>query len=218
MAESLRVREEQVVASPNDNSANMAVGCESNPTEASSPTARELKVPEVAEALLQRLARQVEYYFSTANLSKDTYMSTLRSLNDGYVPVSIIANFGKVQTLVPYDALNAVKKAASDCSDLLEVVQIDPQTGKRTSSESSTVDSTNTIEAVGPISGVPIPMSQIPAAPVSPTYTKSVASVQNTVIIREVPEGTKESDVRALFTFEKCPAIQSLYLDVANCW
>ena len=73
----------------------------------------------------QLLARQLEYYFSTANLSKDTYLSTLRDLNDGYVPLSIIANFAKVQALAPYEsAWTAIRSAASDHSDLLETVEL----------------------------------------------------------------------------------------------
>jgi hypothetical protein len=226
MAESRKLQEEQVVSSPNDHEATTPATCETGSSNVeSSPSSShaepEFKIPEVGEIVLQRLARQVEYYFSTLNLSKDTYVCTLRSLNDGYVPISIIANFGKVKALVPYDAINAVGKAAADCSHLLEVVQINPQTGKRVASdENNDADSPlNTIEAVGPISGEPIPESQIPLAAASPPVVRPVvAAVQNTIIIRDVPEGTEESQVRELFTFEKFPSVQSLHLDVANCW
>lgn len=180
---------------------------------------------ETNKAVLERLARQVEYYFSTANLEKDTYVATLRSLNDGYVPLSIIANFGKVKALVPTDAVNAVRRAAIDCSELLEVVHIDTETGKRVDDETvATSPEVLTVEAVGPKSGEPIPMSSITsAAPTSPAAIKTVSSssnsqVQNTLIIREVPEGVEETHIRELFTFEKCPPIQSMHLDVANCW
>lgn len=195
--------------------------CESGDTvETSSSSDPETKVPEVGEALLQRLARQMEYYFSTSNLAKDTYVCTLRSLNDGYVPITIIANFGKVKSLVPYDTINTVRKAVVHCSSLLEVVQIDSQTGKRVSVDEKSGESPlSAVEAVGPINGEPIPLSQIPTTPVTqPTLLRSTSAIQNTVIIREVPLGTEESHVRDLFTFEKCPAIQSLHLDVANCW
>jgi metal-sulfur cluster biosynthetic enzyme len=181
-----------------------------------------MKLPELSEVVLHRLARQVEYYFSAANLSKDTYVSTLRSLNDGYVPISIIANFGKVKSLVPYDGFNAVRKAATEFSDLLEIVEINTQTGKRVSEtepHNDTAEPPSTLEAVGPIGGQPIPLSKIAASPVSsPTNVKLVSSVQNTVIIREVPQSTEEAHVRELFTFESCPSIQSLHLDVGNCW
>lgn len=46
------------------------------------------------------LSQQLEYYFSTANLKVDTYLQTLRSLNDGCVPIPILANFSKVQMIV----------------------------------------------------------------------------------------------------------------------
>lgn len=178
-------------------------------------------IPETSMIILQRLARQIEYYFSTANLEKDTYVATLRSLNDGYVPLSIIANFGKVKALVPYDALNAVRTAAIDLSEHLEVVRIHTQTGKRVDEETAaSLPEAQTVEAVGPTSGEPIPMSKINTLPVSPSVIKptNTTPVQNTLIIREVPESTEESHIRDLFTFEKCPPIQSLHLDVANCW
>jgi La domain len=172
--------------------------------------------------VLERLARQVEYYFSDVNLEKDAYVSTLRSLNDGYVPLSIISKFGKVKILAPQDSIDAVRKAATNCSELLEIVHIDKRTGKRLDDriEASSLDS-QTVEAVGPKTREPIPMSSIQTHPLSPCASRpkaAPAQVQNTVIIREVPEGTQDSHIRDLFTSERCPQIKSLYPDVANCW
>ncbi len=178
--------------------------------------------PEKSKVVMERLARQVEYYFSTTNLEKDTYLATLRSLNDGYVPLSIISKFGKVKALMPTDTLNTVRRAAIDCSDLLEVVHIDTETGKRVDEETvATSPDVLTVEAVGPKSGEPIPRTSIASNPIAPAVVKpsnSSTPVQNTLIIREVPEGIEELHIRELFTFEKCPHIQSLHLDVANCW
>jgi hypothetical protein len=229
MAESTKVREEQqpVTSIHEPEATTAAVVCETVSTKAepssSTPAEPEMKLPELSEVVLHRLARQAEYYFSAANLSKDTYVSTLRSLNDGYVPISIIANFGKVKSLVPYDGFNAVRKAATEFSELLEIVEINTQTGKRVSEtethNNDTAEPPSTLEAVGPIGGQPIPLSKIAASPASsPATVKSVTSIQNTVIIREVPRSTEEAHVRELFTFESCPAIQSMHLDVANCW
>jgi hypothetical protein len=203
---------------------------ESNRTTSSSTIGSEsgLALSEAREAVLRQLALQLEYYFSTANLSKDTYVETLRSLNDGYAPVSIIANFGKVRSLVPYDAVNAVQRAATDYSELLEVVMIETQTGKKVTStekEGRPEGEVNTILAVGPISGKPIPVPEttmplpIPVvAQSSPSTPTSTPLVQNTVILREVPSSVEEDQVRELFAFEKCPPVQSVRLDVANCW
>lgn len=181
-----------------------------------------------SEEILKQLARQVEYYFSVTNLNKDTYVSTLRSLNDGYVPVTIIANFGKVRSLVPYESVKAVCLASEHHSELLEVVQIDSSTGKR--AVSTAEQGKNFVQAVGPIGGEPIPASKlstgttlaskkpvntVAAAPVEPAPTPGV---QNTVVLREVPSTLQESDIRALFSFEKCPSVQSAQQDVANCW
>lgn len=115
------------------------------------------------------LARQIEYYFSDSNLSRDTYVSTLRGLNDGYVPLSIIANFGKVQALAPYEsAIDAVCTAAMEFSDLLEIVELDTATGKKVSvlteerrKRFEDESNANCIWAVGTVSGKPIPQSMI---------------------------------------------------------
>ncbi|CAJ1930139.1 unnamed protein product [Cylindrotheca closterium] len=178
---------------------------------------------EPSTEILEKLARQVEYYFSATNLNKDTYVSTLRSLNDGYVPVTIIANFGKVRSLAPYDSVEAVRRASEEHSGLLEVVQIESTTGKRISCKED--QGTSFVQAVGPIGGEPIPTSKLSAKTAMMTSvgcTVPVAhtspAVQNTVVLREVPNTMQESDIRRLFAFERCPSIQNMHKDVANCW
>jgi hypothetical protein len=170
---------------------------------------------------LQLLARQLEYYFSTTNLSRDTYLSTLRDLNDSYVPVSIIANFGKVQALAAYEsALDAVVAAATDYSELLEIVELG-EDGKKINREENK-DETARILAVGSITQNPIPMSSITkSAP--PSNNASPApnpeqSVQNTIILREVAKNANEEILRNLFVFEGCPSIESIREDLHNCW
>lgn len=183
----------------------------------------------------QLLARQLEYYFSTANLSKDTYLSTLRDLNDSYVPVSIIANFGKVQALAPLEsALEAVVVAATEHSDMLEIVELDENGKKITKQEEKKDDQTPIILAVGSITGQPIPMTKIQkiekpkrAANAASQTSKTAASqkestsstsVQNTIILREVPKGINEEALTSLFGFEGCPSIKSIREDLQNCW
>ena len=164
------------------------------------------------DSTMQQLARQLEYYFSKANLEKDTYVETLRQLNDGYVPVSILQRFSKVQAFTPVDTVEAILKAAAEFSSLLEVVSIDTKTGKKLPEDAD--GSFHSILAVGPTTGKPLDLagltSIVPRTPKSP--------VQNTIIIREVDSRVTEEEVRALFDDEHCPPIQSLYPDVFNCW
>jgi len=184
------------------------------------------------------LARQLEYYFSTMNLSRDTYLSTLRELNDSYVPVSIIANFGKVQALAPYEsALEAVVAAATDHSDLLEIVELNEEGKKVARNEDDKNDETAIILGVGSVTGEPIPMSQIPKTTkpkrtntplpssdevASPKTGASVASsssyVQNTIILREVPKDVNEDTLRSMFDVEGFPSVESVRDDLHNCW
>lgn len=184
------------------------------------------------DVVLTQLARQLEYYFSKTNLSKDTYVQTLRELNDGYVPISILANFAKVQMLVPYDAISAIVKSTNDFSTVLEVVAVDTKTGKRVENESP-----RTIWAVGtvsrePLDYIPPPLNTGTNAGASVDVTASPGGalaanatpndkspVQNTIILRDVDSQVTEEHIRALFNEdEQFPPVQSLYLDVASCW
>ena len=61
---------------------------------------QELNQQQREQQQLQTLARQIEYYLSPENLATDTYLQTLRQLNDGCVPVSILANFAKVKAIL----------------------------------------------------------------------------------------------------------------------
>ncbi|CAF0761772.1 unnamed protein product [Rotaria sordida] len=69
-------------------------------------------VPSYTEQQLRELLRrQVEYYFSTENLEADIFLRQQMS-KDGYVPLSLIANFNRVQTLC--DDINFIADAVKD--------------------------------------------------------------------------------------------------------
>lgn len=182
------------------------------------------QAPPVSEDTLNQLSRQLEYYFSTVNLSRDTYLRTLRDLNDGYVPATILANFAMVQTLCPFDSYDAVIKAATNHSDNLEVVYVDKESSKKVAEEGP-----HTLLAIGPKDQKPIeipvtPTTSRPLVNIAPNAADAdgivspVLGIQNTVILREVPEGVIEDDIRELFDFEKCPPIQQVLDDVSNYW
>ena len=178
--------------------------CDDSPTRVtnsntSSETASLPDEQEHQDLLLSSLARQLEFYFSPANLPRDTYLQTLQSLNDGYVPISIIANFAKVRAICN-GSIQAVIKAASEHTSLLEVVHISTVTNKQVPEQDE-----NAILAVGPCA--------------QPSLVAPKTPIQNTIIIRDVPEDVKEEDVRGLFQDnETCPPLQEVHLDVANCW
>ena len=78
------------------------------------------------------LSRQLEYYFSTANLKVDTYLQTLRSLNDGCVPIPILANFSKVQMIVAQISNESSSKKESN-----RIVALSESSSESSSSSSS---------------------------------------------------------------------------------
>lgn len=182
--------------------------------------------------VLCQIARQLEYYFSQQNLSKDTYLQTLRQLNDGCVPVTILANFAKIQFILsPYfplfcdeeSRMQVILQAVTEATDLLRVNSIDTATGKIATDE--TPSSATTILAIGPVHKEPLTL------PSSSTATdgsllhqqrelsSSSSSSSNTIILRDVDPDVTEEEVRELFEqIEGCPAIVSIHADIACCW
>jgi hypothetical protein len=164
-----------------------------------------------------QLARQLEYYFSANNLAKDTYVQTLRELNDCCVPVSILANFAMVKRLVSSltfvieeGRLAAVEEAARNHSDRLMVCLIDTKTGLRVKDEPSVVkDTTHHILAVGTIDGKPLILENN-VCPPSPGA--------KTIVLRDVAHGVTKEEIYEVFNQEEFPAVQDAHPDVASCW
>ena len=165
-----------------------------------------------------QLARQLEYYFSEKNLSKDTYLQTLRQLNDGCVPVSILANFAMVKGLVmsltfvidEEGRLAAVEEAARNHSDRLMVCMIDTKTGLRVTAESDlNSDSSHRIPAVGTTDGKPLTLD---------TTIPQPSPIVKTIILRDVVSDVTPEDIYELFNVEGFPPVTSIQPDVANCW
>lgn len=190
---------------------------------------------------LQILARQIEYYLSTENLATDTYLQTLRQLNDGCVPVSILANFAKVTAILTPPAppgttqnkgkpaaaavvllqeeearIHAVLQAVNEYTDRLKIHSIDTATGKITTDE--TPSSALTILVVG----VPQPLSSTTTT-TSLTRVSSSASMPlpetSTIILRDVDPVVTEKEVRGLLEgLQHCAPVVRVVADVGNCW
>eukprot|EP00978_Attheya_sp_CCMP212_P020899 scaffold60464_cov49-Attheya_sp.AAC.1 len=97
--------------------------------------------------LLPTLAAQLEYYFSPANLARDTYLKTIMDLNSGYVPTTVLATFANVNRIArqslaytpQQDQLASLLQSAAALSSLLEVVSLDAN-GHVSVSSSSAVE------------------------------------------------------------------------------
>ena len=169
---------------------------------------------------LIQLARQVEYYFSVSNLTTDTYIRTLRSLNDGYVPMSIIANFAKVLAIIHQhhlhqtsshpnhssspppsqllyqNPIDAVRTACTEYSELLETVYIDRNTSKRVTNETArSLHPEHLIQAVGPIGGGdPIPDSQIVFMKSTSSHSGAERSISSAPSTESEADASSSSD------------------------
>ena len=165
-----------------------------------------------------QLARQIEYYFSKKNLAKDTYLQTLKNLNDGCVPLSILANFVMVKRLVAsLTALHteearqeAVEEAVQNYSDRLVIRLVDTKTGLRVDPDSEdAVKSSHCILAVGTVDDKPLDLdTSIP--PPSP--------IVKTIVLRDVVSGVTSAEIHELFSCDGFPPVTSIQPDVANCW
>jgi hypothetical protein len=185
---------------------------------------RERMLLEQEGLVLGILAKQLEYYFSQTNLAKDTYLQTLRSLNDGCVPVTILANFTKVQALLPgrteLGRIHAIRQAVECFSpNALRLFVIDSVNSKIVTDQEDSVDELTTsattfIVAVGTWDQQPLPAVSV----VSTANVASVSASHATIIVRDVPEHVSEEDVRLIFALPDGPSIVSVRQDVAHCW
>jgi hypothetical protein len=175
--------------------------------------------------VLTQLAKQLEYYFSQQNLTNDPYLQTLRDLNDGCAPVSILANFTKIKLLLPMAdddvRIHAILQAATQYSELLRVLSIDTSTSHVTTD--LTPSSAKTILAVGPVGQEPLSLSSSSSVMAARTSTEAAASstppLPSTVILRDVLPDVTEEQVRELFEqLQECPTVTSIHMDVGNCW
>jgi La domain len=169
------------------------------------------------------LARQVEYYFTKQNLSTDTYLQRLRELNDGCVPVSILASFGRVRAMATSSIGNrekAIVDAISRHSTYLAVYAINTTTGKRQ------VEVVEEDQATGAKSIVPCPTILAVGLSVCdehpPEYVGSVTEsvdITDTIILRDVNPDVSEAEIRSLFeSIEDCPSLVKICADVGHCW
>ena len=169
----------------------------------------------------------MEFYFSKQNLFSDTYLQTLRGLNDGCVPVAILANFSKVKAILTpagYERkpaalllqeeevrVHAILQAVSEHTELLRICSIDTTTGKITTDE--TPSSAITILAVG------LATNELPSIPSVQSLASLEETGSNTIILRDVDPSITEEEVKTVLeNVEECPPVVCVARDVANCW
>jgi hypothetical protein len=192
-----------------------------------------VEIPRLDSSVLKQLALQLEYYFSTHNLSKDTYVQTLRNLNDGCVPVRILANFGKVKTILSLNGnasfldeecrINAILDTIRDTyTGSLHIHSVDAKTGKIVSTGCSEVAVPGkTILAIGTVTKDPLTVDPLTTSPLlmSRSIASPVLPKTNTIILRDVPLSVTEGEIRSLLNeIEACPLVTTVTKDVANCW
>lgn len=61
---------------------------------------------------LQKLKDQIEFYFSDSNYAKDKFMNARAAENDGFVPISALLTFKRLQAM--HATLESIKEAVKD--------------------------------------------------------------------------------------------------------
>jgi La domain len=184
------------------------------------------------------LARQVEYYFTKRNLSTDTYLQRLRQLNDGCVPISILANFGRVRAMVISSSSNrenAIVEAINRHSTSLAVYAVNTTTGKRRTGDLDAGDHDDSCGGDGANRSMAIADSHSSPnltiltvglavcdehPPDSVGLTKEgTLDITDTIILRDVHPTVNEAEIRSLFeAIDECPSVTKICADVAQCW
>ena len=71
----------------------------------------------------RKIIRQIEYYFSDVNLLRDKFLQNEMSKNDGWIPLSVLTTFKRLQALTTdfKTIINALQKSFSGLLQLNEV-------------------------------------------------------------------------------------------------
>ncbi|ELA41911.1 uncharacterized protein VICG_01095 [Vittaforma corneae ATCC 50505] len=67
---------------------------------------------------MEKLKEQIEFYFSDSNYSRDKFMIAKASENDGFIPISVLLTFKRLQAMSP--SVDQIKEAVRD-SKIVEI-------------------------------------------------------------------------------------------------
>lgn len=181
------------------------------------------------EELTKALSTQLQYYFSSKNLSRDTYLNTIMQLNSGFVPISILSGFANVNRIIARTTGGEINLSDLDVQQLLgtsalnskalKIVLLD-QDGKVLSSygddDFEAQKGALTFEAVGSCTDF------IATASDQEESDEDEEKKSSTVILRDVPVNATEEDVRNVFKSEGSdsvpPSITRVEKEVGQCW
>ncbi|KAF9905821.1 La ribonucleoprotein domain member 1 [Lobosporangium transversale] len=167
------------------------------------------------EVLKSFILQQMEYYFSVENLCKDVYMRTQMD-SEGYVPLSLIANFNRVKHLTTDHSL--IKEAIKD-SKVIELngdnirrrgdwaTWIFPKEDGVIPFQATRSSYVPPVRSPHPVAIVPPTSSSIPTEDdwhVKQSKTKKRASIAhaNTALVQQSQPSTNIADDDDLFQFD----------------
>lgn len=203
-----------------------------------------LQISETQRAvLLEKLGKQLIFYFSSQNLATDTYLTTIMKLNSGHVPLTIVSNFAQIRRIInahtsfgeleDSDICDLIREAALLQSELLNLVILDQDGQVISNYGDDNYDPKAqklTLEAIGPNGNIgeqhiktsrSDSILQESSRVTPPPTTES----KNIVILRDVPEDATEDDILSVFksaddssASSSAPVVSSLQREHGNCW
>lgn len=125
---------------------------------------------------LEKVKKQIEYYFSAENLINDTFLASQMD-SEKSVPISTVMNFSKLKALTEDEE---IIRRSLDTSIIVSVFD-------------------NRIRLNSDI-------------------TSKQVGQRSTIILREITSDVSEDEIKEIFNYEGCKAIQSLRSDIENTW
>lgn len=171
------------------------------------------------EILMNELSQQIKYYFSPQNLVSDVYMNTIMKRNSGFVPVSTLVNFGKVNHIIlkhseglsiaTLDLQKILLNSVVGSSEL-DVVLLDSNGEYLADYGDCEFESSASSHEIG--IGFKISKKY--------SHESFDDKKSNVVILRDVPEGATEVDVKKIFMDNdgNGPVIENIRKEVGRCW
>jgi|AntRauTorckE5430_2_1112549.scaffolds.fasta_scaffold04647_3 hypothetical protein len=180
--------------------------------------------------LIQALAIQMQYYFSSKNLAQDTYLNTIMKLNSGFVPITILSGFTNINRIIARYAngidiadidVHALLSCSAVQSKVLKIVLLD-QDGSMIASHGAEgyedQKGPTVFEAIGSCEGRGIEGNQGDAQ-VKDETKESSTGTSSTVILRDVPEEATEEDILRVFEDDDGNVVSSgAQKEVGQCW
>jgi len=203
----------------------------------SSTTTRSCSRQKKRNDVLNALQLQLEYYFSPGNLKKDAFLCSIMSSTQiveetqtrnktvgRHAPIATLIRFGKISNIFQtWQNCGSLRKAPEDITSLL--VEAAMQSSELEVARIMVSNDYPIIQmGIGPKISLQLPYDPEFIDQQKDQLSPEIVNIsekqseRNTIILRDMPSDATTEEVRSIFSWENCPDVKSLNMDVGNCW